>query len=89
MFTSVIHRDLNFVTVPIVNEVGDRGVSLPLILTSPGCTQIKLTIARARIRANFIHKYFLPRDVVTLIRTFKVKDHDKSVLRVHGLLIIF
>ena len=60
----------NNVCLAVVDEVKDLGVVTDSRLAFH--THIKQLVVGAYVRANLIHKYFISRDVFTLMRAFKV-----------------
>jgi len=61
---------LNDVSLAVVDEVRDLGVIVDSRLNVDA--HIHQTVVRAFVRANFIHKCFVSRDVFTHIRACKV-----------------
>ena len=61
---------LNNDKLAVVDTVKDLGVAIDYRLTFD--VHVRQIVARAFVRANLIHKCFVSRDIITLMRAFKV-----------------
>jgi hypothetical protein len=61
---------LNNDKLAVVDTVKDLGVTIDYRLTFD--VHVRQIVARAFVRANLIHKCFVSRDIITLMRAFKV-----------------